>query len=69
MLIIPKIKMPEKCEDCPCYYDGWCSALCIINDNTDSLPHEYAYSSAKKRYPECPLIEKKPGIRWLREKE
>ena len=54
MIAMP-ISMPKGCNDCPCWYDGWCSLLCQINNNTESLPDEYAYSR-EKRSPDCPLI-------------
>ena len=54
MLIIPYLDMPKKCEECPCYYDGWCSALCLINKCDNSLPVESAYGN--KIYPGCPII-------------
>ena len=68
MLIIPKLSMPAGCELCPCNSESYCSALYFLGKKeVYSLPAEYAYSE-EKRHPDCPLIEKKPGIRILREK-
>lgn len=68
MLIIPKLKMPAGCEFCPCNADSYCLALRLLGrEDIYSLPAEYAYSKVK-RHPECPLIEKNPGIRILRDK-
>ena len=67
MIVIPILNMPKGCDLCPCNSESYCSALFYITKDVVSLPPEYAYSE-EKRYPECPLIEKKPGIRILREK-
>ena len=56
MLIIPYLKMPENCESCPCYYDGWCSALYSIIGTTSSIPEQYASLASTERYPLCPLV-------------
>lgn len=69
MLVIPNMKMPKGCEDCPVNYDGRCRAIPDPDDSDDNfrLPIEYAYER-NKIYPGCPIYEKKPGIRILREK-
>ena len=68
MLIIPKLSMPAGCELCPCNSESYCLALYFLDkEEVYSLPAEYAYSEVK-RHPECPLIEKNPGIRILRDK-
>ena len=55
-LCIPKLKMPGGCDDCVCGWDGYCSALTLIDNHIMSLPSPYDYSSTE-RYPRCPLIE------------
>ena len=56
MLIIPNLKMPGGCDECPCCEEGYCSAIYFMTKEILSLPNEYAYSKTK-RYPNCPLIE------------
>lgn len=69
MLVIPKLKMPTGCYDCPLNYDGYCNAITYVDRSGDNfrLPNEYAYEQ-NKIYPGCPIYEKQPGIRILREK-
>jgi hypothetical protein len=64
MLIIPRQSMPEDCESCPCYYDGYCMALLVEPNKGTECDYNLVWGS---RQPWCPLIEKKPGIRLLRE--
>ena len=65
MLIIPNMKMPKRCDECPCEYDGHCNAV----QESPLYGKIIDYSIAREtRQPWCPLIEKKPGIRILTEK-
>ncbi len=68
MLIIPKLNMPEKCDDCPCVYDGYCAAMEIIMGRDEYYPIPNYYEKEYERPKFCPLIEKKPGIRILKDK-
>ncbi len=51
-LIIPELSMPENCNECPCYYDGYCRAF------EESKNVDYN-TGDKKRMDYCPLIEVK----------
>ena len=72
MLVIPNLNMPKGCQSCPLEYDGYCNAITYADDSDDNfrLPDEYAYGRNGRNgiYPGCPIYEKKPGIRILREK-
>ena len=65
MIIIPKLNMPKRCDECPCEYDGYCMALQPEHNMGTDLDGQRPMS---KRAEFCPLIEKKPGIRILKEK-
>ena len=67
MIVIPILNMPKGCGECPCNADSYCGVLFYLTGDCYSLPMEYAYSKNKRDF-NCPLIEKKPGIRILREK-
>ena len=66
MLIIPNMNLPKNCEECPCDFDGDCMAV----QNSEHIGKDLGDFSkySKQRADFCPLIEKKPGIRILREK-
>lgn len=64
MLIIPNMEMPKCCDDCPCLYDGYCMALQPSKNMGTGIDYD---TMSKKRMDWCPLIEKKPGIRFLKE--
>lgn len=49
-LIIPELSMPENCNECPCYYDGYCCAF------EDSKNVDYS-TGDRKRMDYCPLLE------------
>ena len=66
MLIIPNMMMPKNCEECPCAYDGNCMALQDEEHIGKDLGDYSIYS--KQRVSFCPLVEKKPGIRILRDR-
>ena len=71
MLIIPKMKMPVNCEYCPCNSESHCSAIWFISEGKEDtcIPDKYLHISGEGgRWNKCPLIEKEPGIRILREK-
>lgn len=48
-LIIPDLSMPNSCIECPCYYDGYCTAF------EDSKNVDYNIGDIK-RMDYCPLI-------------
>ena len=65
MLLVPKLKMPKGCSDCPLNYDGWCNAITFVNDENYRLPDEYAYTK-HERYPGCPIMEVDDStIEWV----
>ena len=64
MLIIPKLSMPKNCNECPCNEEGHCSALWFYDKETHCIDERDGRSGRLK---DCPLIEKKPGIRILRD--
>lgn len=66
MIVIPKLRMPKNCEECPCVYDGYCSAMYCLTGKTTSIPGYYKPNNKRPDF--CPLIEKKPGIRILKDK-
>jgi hypothetical protein len=69
MLIIPNMNMPTSCLICPCFslYDG--RAYCRAKENIRHEPFEMNPDFAHGGRQEwCPLIEKKPGVRILKEK-
>lgn len=65
MIIIPGFDMPNTCGECPCQNDGSCYAIpdCMRDD-----PYDYI-TGFNRRQPYCPLVEVKPGLRWIRKPE
>ena len=71
MLIIPKLKLPVNCEKCPCEDQSHCSAIWYISGGKEDtcIPDEHLRISGEGgRWDKCPLIEKEPGIRVLKDK-
>lgn len=64
MLIIPKLNMPKDCDHCLCAYDGSCMAV----QPSENMGTELEEGYMTRRMDWCPLMEKKPGIRLLKEK-
>ena len=56
-LLIPNMKMPKCCNDCPCEYDSWCQAKEIVDKYGDVSHQDINCRYQSERESWCPLKE------------